>query len=75
MTPDCTTCRYCVSAWDDISRAKVDRCTSPQIVKSTNRPLRTILERTAFDEDHDWWRVSPEMRKCGPDGLNYEAKA
>lgn len=46
-------------------------CFSPQLAQYQQRATRAIFERDSFDEG----RTGMDTRKCGPDGLNFEAKA
>lgn len=75
MTPDCTTCKHYIKRWDNARAEYQGYCRSPQLAASTRREMLCIFERYPHEEGHDWYRDTPEKRKCGREGLNYEAKA
>jgi hypothetical protein len=74
MTPDCKSCRHCTTERHAILASNEDYCQSAQLRAATQHKLMCRLERSASTEN-DWWRVNYAMRRCGPEGLNYEAKA
>lgn len=64
--PLCRDCRHMKP--DDVGSAW---CHSPQLARFHGRSTRAIFERDSFLEQRD----TDAIRKCGPDGKNYEAKA
>lgn len=75
MTPDCKSCRHCITVWHTILNSKEDYCQSPQLAAFLGATLMCRLERSEFDPAWDSFRNTDAKRKCGPEGLNYEAKA
>lgn len=68
--PDtCPLCRDCKHMRPD--DADGAWCYSPQLAAFQGRGTRTIFERDGFDEKRD----HADIRKCGPQGMNYEARS